>query len=253
MAHTDTLIETLKQALKANGLTYADIARSLNWSEASVKRWFANGNMTVQRLEAICELIGMEMIDLVRMLDENRHRVSHLTLEQEKELVADTRLLLVALCVNGHWRFEDIIRHYDIPETKCIHLLAHLDKLKLIELLPNNRIRLLVAQDFCWLPNGPIERFFEQQVQDEFLHAGFHGNSDLRMYLNGSLSASSIELMQRTLKGLAAEFNELRNADAALPLEERQIMGMVLAIRHWELSIFRSLRRKDTATVVSIR
>ena len=70
MAHTDTLIETLKQALKANGLTYADIARSLNWSEASVKRWFANGNMTVQRLEAICELIGMEMIDLVRMLDE---------------------------------------------------------------------------------------------------------------------------------------------------------------------------------------
>jgi hypothetical protein len=59
--------------------------------------------------------------------------------------------------------------------------------------------------------------------------------------------------MQRTLKGLAAEFNELRNADAALPLEERQIMGMVLAIRHWELSLFRTLRRKDTATVVPIR
>ena len=253
MAQTEALIETLKHALKANGLTYADVARSLDWSEASVKRWFANSNMSIQRFEAVCGLIGMEITDLVRMLDENRYRVSHLTPEQEKELVEDTRLLLVALCVNGHWRFEDIIHHYDIAETECIHLLARLDKLKLIDLLPNNRIRLLVAQDFRWLPNGPIERFFEQQVQDEFLHAGFHGHSDLRMYLNGSLSASSIELLQRKLKDLAAEFNELRNDDATLPLEERQIMGMVLAIRHWELSVFKALRRKNTATVMSMR
>jgi transcriptional regulator with XRE-family HTH domain len=72
VAQTEALIETLKHALKANGLTYADVARSLDWSEASVKRWFASGNMSIQRFEAICELIGMEMTDLVRMLDENR-------------------------------------------------------------------------------------------------------------------------------------------------------------------------------------
>jgi hypothetical protein len=30
-------------------------------------------------------------------------------------------------------------------------------------------------------------------------------------------------------------------------------MGMVLAIRHWELSVFKALRRKNTATVVPMR
>ena len=40
MAQTRSLVAALKQVLKGRGLTYADVARGLGMSEASVKRVF---------------------------------------------------------------------------------------------------------------------------------------------------------------------------------------------------------------------
>ena len=244
MAQSAALIDTLKRLLRAHRITYAEVARALRLSEASVKRLFASGKLSLQRFEAICGLMGLEVTDLVRLMDEQRERIVHLTRDQEEELVADTRLLLVAVCVNGHWRFEDIVRHYAISATECIRLLARLDRLKLIELQPGNRIKRLVAPGFRWIPGGPIEHFFEAKVQNEFLHNGFKGENDLRLYLNGSLTPASIAALHRKLLGVVAEFNELLNADTALPLEQRQITGLVLAMRHWELAAFKALRRE---------
>ena len=48
------LVEALKRTLKAKGLTYADVAGAIALSEASVKRMFARGDFTLQRLEEIC-------------------------------------------------------------------------------------------------------------------------------------------------------------------------------------------------------
>src|SRR5580704_10643876 len=44
------LIATIKRELKAQGLTYKDVARALKVSEASVKRVFASERFTVARL-----------------------------------------------------------------------------------------------------------------------------------------------------------------------------------------------------------
>ncbi len=41
MSQADSLIETLKRQLRAQGKTYADVAEWLALSEASVKRLFA--------------------------------------------------------------------------------------------------------------------------------------------------------------------------------------------------------------------
>ena len=58
------------------------------------------------RLKAICELMEMGFADLVRMMEERQHRIAHLTEEQEQELVANIKLLLVAMCARNHWTFE---------------------------------------------------------------------------------------------------------------------------------------------------
>ena len=47
MPQTDALIDTLKQALKTSHLTYAEVARRLNMSEANVKRMFAAKRFTL--------------------------------------------------------------------------------------------------------------------------------------------------------------------------------------------------------------
>lgn len=244
MAQTAALIETLKQALKNHRLTYAEVAHKLKMSEANVKRMFASQRFTLERLEQICQLMKMELSDLFQLYEESRQRITQLTLEQEEELVSDSKLLLVAVSVRNRLSFDDIIENYRLSKPECIHALARLDKLKIIDLLPNNRIKLRIDEDFRWLPNGPIERFFEQQIQSQFLKSRFNGELEQRLFLFGLLGDSSTQVVINKMQSLAREFSDLHRQDARLPLAKRHSIGFMLALRPWELEVFQPLRAR---------
>ncbi|MGB5177739.1 MAG: helix-turn-helix transcriptional regulator [Gammaproteobacteria bacterium] len=243
MAQVQAVIATLKQALKEARLTYADVAEWLGMSEANVKRMFASQRFSLERLEAICELMHMDLIDLFQRVDASRRRITQLLEEQERELVADAKLLLVAVSVRNHLSYEEIIRNYKITEAECLHCLATLDRLHIIDLLPRNRIKLRIDENFSWRPNGPIERFFERQVQSQFLKSGFNSPGSLRVFIPGLLSEHSQDAFARKLLALAKEFNELHRQDSNLPLEKRRSIGLLLALREWEFAAFRPFSR----------
>jgi len=246
MAQTEALIDTLKQALKSQRLTYAEVAKRLDMSEANVKRMFATKRFSLNRLEDICKLMQMELTDLFQLYDESRQRITQLSKEQEKELVQDVKLLLVAVSVRNRLSFDDIIQNYDISQTECIRHLAKLDKLKIIDLLPNNRIKLRIDEHFSWLPNGPIEQFFEKQIQGQFLKSTFSADNQERVFLFGLLGDSSTQVMQAKIRALSKEFAELHRQDAGLPLDKRHNIGFLLALRPWDLDVFLPLRKNVT-------
>lgn len=64
MAQSKALVAVLKQALKAHSLTYRDVGLALSLSTPSVKRLFATHTLSLQRVDAICALMNMEMSDL---------------------------------------------------------------------------------------------------------------------------------------------------------------------------------------------
>jgi transcriptional regulator with XRE-family HTH domain len=148
MAQADPLITTLKKALKAQGLTYHAVAKGLGVSEASVKRYFSRKQFSLAQLERICQLLGMELSDLVRMMDAETRQLTELTEAQERELTSDIRLLLVAFLVVNGLTYQDLIRYYRLSETDTVRYLARLDRLRLIELFPQNRIKLLISPNF---------------------------------------------------------------------------------------------------------
>lgn len=244
MAKAQAVIDILKKALKASGLTYADVAAHLGLSQASVKRMFARGHFTLERLESTCEMMQLDFTDLVRMIDEERTKISNLSPDQEKELVSDLKFLLVALCVQNAWTFQEIVNYYNVTELECIRYLARLDRLGLIELLPNNRIRRMVAQDFRWLPRGPFKNFFEQRAQRDFLKSHFTRSGELRLFLTGMLSKKSLDTMCERMDTIAREFASLQRDDSRLPVGSRFNTGFLLAIRPWELRDFAQFRRR---------
>ena len=165
MAQTLQLIAALKKALKAHGKTYADIARHLGLSEASVKRLFSRKSFSLQRLDQICQMIGIEISDLVRMLNEGAAApISALSLAQEQEIVGDLELLLITVCVLNRWTLREIAEYFAIPEVRCIKHLTRLDRLKMIELLPGNRVKLLVSANFKWRGRRPHPTVFSAQA-----------------------------------------------------------------------------------------
>lgn len=156
MTQITQLISTLKQRLKAAGMTYRDVAQALDLSEPSVKRLLASGRLTLERLAQFCELLGLTMAELLQEAERSTPRLQMLTREQETQLVSNEKLLLVAVCALNHWSLEDIVSAYCVSKAECIKHLLVLERMGLADLKPGNRIRLLVARDFDWLPDGPI-------------------------------------------------------------------------------------------------
>lgn len=246
MALTTNLIDVLKRELKARGLTYLDVAKRLDLSEASVKRMFSTRDFMLSRLDEICEFAGIELADLARGVAARDALMMKLSEAQEKELVSDMKLLAVAVACIHHLTYEQIFESYDFTPAELTGLLSRLDRLKLIELQPNNRIRPLVARAFTWLPQGPIQRFFYAQAQADFFRSPFAGEGETLVFASGRLSRASAAQLSERLRRTVQEFREAHLEDLRLPIEARSSMSVLVAMRQWEFGGLRALQRTTT-------
>ena len=244
MSQISQITQTLKSLLRQRKITYRDVAAHLGLSEANIKRVFANRSFSLERLEQICNFIDLTLSDLFALAEKQQQQLSELTLEQEQELIDNPKLLLVAVCVRDAWTFEEIIEHYDIDQFECIQLMAKLDRVKLIQLLPDNKYKLLIAQDLRRIKHGPLEKFMEQEVMHRFMANKFDQEDSFRFYLRGRYSQSSIEFILRKLNQLTNEAALMNQEDAKLPLHKRKQMGLLIAMRPWEPSLFEQFKRK---------
>ena len=236
------VFEALKMHLKARGMTYADVAKALKISEATVKRIFALKNCTLERLDEICQLVQVDLAELARGMPRESRLINRLTREQEEELMSDPALLLVAVSALHQMRVEEIMATYQLDETQCVRALLRLEKIGILELHENNRIRLRIARTFSWIPEGPIMRYVKSQLPDFFAHP-FDRPGQLMHMISIRLSrAAQVALLQQ-LEQIAREYSEQHNADARLPLDQRQPVSVLLAVRPWEPELFKSLRR----------
>ena len=131
MAETSAIIDTVKQQLRIQQKTYQDVADALHLTEASIKQIFSSNRLSLERLDTICtSVLGMEISELVQLMSDQSFVVNQLTESQEKGLVADERLLLVAVLVMNNWTLSQIIEHFDMQEVECNRHLSALEKLK---------------------------------------------------------------------------------------------------------------------------
>src|SRR5262245_13344819 len=164
------LFDGLRAHLRARGMTYADVARALKISEATVKRIFATRNCTLERLDAICRLAEVDVAALARGAPRESRLLSRLTAEQAADIAADPMLMLVAACAVHQFRLDEIVAAYSLDEAQVLALLLRLERIGVLEVHENNRIRLRVSRSFSFDPDGPIMRFIKSQAKDFFDH-----------------------------------------------------------------------------------
>lgn len=239
MAQSAALIKTLKQQLKARGKTYADVARVLSLSEASVKRLFAEGNFTLQRLDRVLMMVDLELADLVEAMQRGRHQVECLTAEQEAEIAVDLELLLVAVSVINGYSFAELLETYALTEHRLVQKLAQLDRLKMLDLLPGNRIKLRIAPNFRWLANGPIQKFFLERVAEDFFNSNFSNHNEKLLVLNCLCTSATNREIQVCMEDFINHISELTKKDRSLPMRQKYGNTLVLAIRQWQYDLFK--------------
>ena len=80
------IFDSLRSHLKARHLTYRHIAEKLGVSEQTVKRLFLQQDCSIERLEDICELLQLDLRDLVKSSPRPRKFLQQLSLKQEELL-----------------------------------------------------------------------------------------------------------------------------------------------------------------------
>src|SRR5207245_2566723 len=248
MSQASVLVDALKSALRQRSLTYAEIGRGLRLSESSVKRMLAQKKLSLNRLEQICGLMDLEIADLVELAHQAENRITELTEEQERELMSDPKVLLVAVLVFNYWSAAKILETYRLTEPELVKTLTRLDKMRIIDLMPGNRIKVRLARNFRWRKAGPIQRNFEERLQKEFFESAFLGNNELRVFVSGRLSRRSIALLQVHIRKIADEFDSLVAEERHLNHETQTGTSLVMAIRPWEPNQFAALRRDKIKT-----
>ena len=247
MNEISQIIATIKRQLKAQGMTYRDVAQALELSEPSVKRLLSNQRLGLDRLSQISALLGFTLAELTQDAAAATPALRTLTRDQEARLVSERKLLLVAVCALNHWSAAEIIAAYRITRAECIKQLLVLDHMGLVSLLPGDRIRLRVMRDFHWLPDGPIRAFFMEEGLHDFLGSRFADPDQTLEFAHAMLTPAALEQLRMEMHRLRARLALLHDESAAAPLAQRQGIGMLLAAREWEPTGFAELRQTSRA------
>ena len=243
MSTTTDLVIAIKKELKAAQMTYADLALALDMAESSVKRMLAKGDMSLSRVDAICRALKLDFAELARRVADSQPLLAEMSAEQERAVVADKRLLLVAICVLSQWTLEQMTAQYRLSEAECVKYLVQLDRIGIIELRPLNRYRLKLAKTFRWRPHGAVMNYFRDHALLDYFAGGFDGQGEGLLLVHGSVSRTLAPLFLERLQRVAQDFAQQHQTDQKLADKDREGYTLVLGMRSWEFEAFGRLRR----------
>jgi transcriptional regulator with XRE-family HTH domain len=241
MPDQSLIVAELKRALRERHVTYAAVAKHLSLSVASVKRILSRGDLTLKRVDQICELLQTGLAEILSQA-RDRPATKQLTLAQEQEIVSDPKLFLMAWLVLNRAPLEDIVRAYKFTEREVLRYFYKLDALKVIELQPGNRVRLLVNRHFSWRPGGPVQRYIHHKLLREFTDSNFAAQSEEFFFHGGEVSDVALGELKQVLGNTARHCAEIIERDR-VPRQDRHGAAFVLALRPWKYSGFKQFER----------
>jgi transcriptional regulator with XRE-family HTH domain len=219
---TPTLVlETLKQLLKAQGVTYPELARAMGVSLSSVKRLFAADDFSAERVERVCRHLHLSFFELMRLVEQkSRHEESVLTHKQEAAFVADPRLFFFFLSIAKRTPVSRLESRFKLTRAQVLQYLGRLARLGLVELREGVQFRLKAAPHITWSRGGPIDRWLYEMGRKVFASSRFdQKNEFFRFYIVKFTDESYFQFRAR-LESLAQEILEksldldLMSADA---------------------------------------
>nr|WP_087025086.1 transcriptional regulator [Thaumasiovibrio subtropicus] len=155
----------LKLELKRSGLSYRELAMTLDLSEVTVKRLLNNAQpLSLQRLVSITTLIEYPLSKLIETAEENVHTLAMFTDEQDRAFMALPALFTFwsKLAVD-RLTVAEITEKYQLEEVSVYRYLRHLECVALIELGIHNQVKVLKPGHTAFAQGAQFPSFFTRQ------------------------------------------------------------------------------------------
>ncbi len=231
MPESAAFLDALKRCLKSRGLTYATLAPRLELSEASVKRVFAEGTLSLERIGQILEILEMSFLDVAKLsAGREKSRRNTLTDDQERLLAADPELFAYFHLLLFGKTPDEILKAYQLTPAAATKHQERLSESGLIE-RRGRGVKLLIGRALSWREGGPLRTVYRDQILHAFLNGDCQDENALQHFMTRSLSHASQTLLRRKLDHLRSEVDELSRLDSAGANVKTHVTGVLVAIR----------------------
>ncbi|MGZ3655768.1 MAG: helix-turn-helix domain-containing protein [Bdellovibrionota bacterium] len=154
--HYQAATDSLKLALKKEGITYKELARRLKLSESGMKKILSAKDGSFERIAEICGELGLSLGELLAGREEGMFELSYTSAQQEY-LVRDLRALrLYWALVYERRSLAEAQKVAGLPRAEAFAVLRRLDQLELLALLPGDRVRVPPVRQIRWVGGGPL-------------------------------------------------------------------------------------------------
>jgi hypothetical protein len=186
--------------------------------------------------------MGLSLRDILERAENRTAPTNQLTAAQEQEIVADAKLFFITWLVLNRTPFEEITQTYRFTERELLRYFIKLDRLKVIELQPGNRARLLVSRHFSWRAGGPVQKYIHQKLLREFFASHFSGPQEEFFFHGCPVSNEALAHLKRALQNASRECMEIIERDRTARATGSGA-AFVLALRPWKYSGFSPFER----------
>jgi transcriptional regulator with XRE-family HTH domain len=215
------ILTALKNALRGKRLTYRNVAQALGVHEATIKRNLnGGGSLSLEFLERVCDVADLRISELMDIAKESyESRQKYISTRQESGLSSNLRTTFFFLLLQRKWTPDEIREEFKLTEAQLIHHLLRLDRLGLIKLLPNNRVRMLIAKYPKWQIGGPIRQSFNRWLGQQFAQMD---------YPRGMFEVETVKIAPSSLALVQSLMKDFSEAIVRIGERDRQLHGSQL-------------------------
>jgi hypothetical protein len=248
--------KVLKQQIRVRGFRYQDIANDLDVSVMTVKRHLNSDRVPIECLEEIAACIGLSLIEIAELAKAaSRDNVVDLETQQEEALAKDHALAAVRTMLYAGMSVPEIMTRFDLDEATLNGILACLDRLKLIELYPGNRVRIRGSRVIEWRAGGPMRREIDGDIRHNFMQMDFTNTEDYFGYETACLTPSSICQIEDQMRQLVRSMRLLHQIDSTESTDQKEWITLLVAKQpnDWFFTTVKDSLRAKKQTKVSDR
>lgn len=213
--HREQLFYSLRQALKAQGYTYARLAEALDVSELTVKRLFRDKDCKMSRLIEICSVIGLSVADLAAMQERRQSDPYVLSPQTEAGIAEDPNLFALFVLLISQVNPADIAEKYQLSDSRLYRYLRVFEQLEVLDILENNQIRLRIPLPIRIRFDGPLGESVKK-INQQFIGLCVEQSSSAEYTFSTSsrlMRLDSIRRIQEQLEQLQKEVDYLATQD----------------------------------------
>lgn len=162
------LSEIIKTRARSLGITQTDLANELGVSIGTIKRWYSGKGLTLAAVDSLSKCLSMSLTEIFSMVENTKQTFSY-SRKQESAFVQEPELLAYFDYLLRGKSVKEISNKFSMSDKRTTQILLSLDKLNLIELHENNKIKILKKGEPIWSKSGPLAKAFKKAILDDFL------------------------------------------------------------------------------------